>query len=126
MRTITALLGLGLAFTTACAMGDATAPSATIEGTYALRSVNGTTLPYRFSNNVMLVRETLTLRSDGSYDDYGTYDDGSSTTEVGYFTASNGAVTFHDRTDNVVYQGSISGNVLTEITSGLTAVYQKQ
>lgn len=126
MRRITALLGLGLALTTACAMGDVTAPNATIEGSYRLRSLNGATLPYRFFNGDVLVRETLTLRTDGSYDDYASYDDGTTTTEVGYFTASNGAVTFHDQTDNIVYQGSISGSVLTQITSGVTAVYQRQ
>ena len=125
MRKITALLGLGLALTAACSASDATSPSATIEGSYALRSVNGSSLPYSFANGVLLMRETLTLSTNGSYTDVGNYNDGSTTTEVGFYTAANGAVTFHDQTDNVVYQGSISGNVLTEITSGFTAVYQK-
>jgi hypothetical protein len=125
MRKITTLLGLALAFTAACGMGDATAPSATIEGSYSLRTVNGASLPYSFSSGYMLMSETLTLRTDGTYDDVGRYDDGTTTTEIGYYTASNGAVTFHDQTDNIVYQGSISGNVLTEISGGFTAVYQK-
>lgn len=125
MQKLTTLLGLGLAFTVACGGSDATTPSTTIEGSYALRSVNGSSLPYRFSDGYMLTQETLTLHADGTYDDVGRYSDGSTTTELGYYTSANGAVTFHDQTDNVVYSGSISGTVLTEIANGFTAVYEK-
>ena len=125
MRRISALLGLGLALTTACGMSDATSPSSSLEGTYSLRSINGAALPYRFPTGLQLTSETLTLRSDGLYNDIGRYNDGSTTTEVGFYTAANNAITFNDQTDNFVYQGSISGNVLTQITNGFTAVYQK-
>ena len=125
MRRITALLALGLALTTACGMSDATSPSGSLQGTYALRSINGAALPYRFANGLQLTSETLTLNGDGSYNAIGRYSDGSTTTEVGYYTAANNAITFNDQTDNFVYQGSISGNVLTQITGGFTAVYQK-
>ena len=125
MRRISALLGLGLALTTACGMSDATSPSSSLEGTYSLRSINGAALPYRFPTGLQLTSETLTLRSDGSYSDIGRYNDGSTTTEVGFYTAANNAITFNDQTAGITYQGSLSGTVLTEIANGYTQTFQK-
>ena len=122
MRKI-AMLVLAAGFA-ACG-SDATAPSTSIDGGYSLTSVNGTTLPYTFSNGVQLTSERLTLNSDGSFTDTSQYSNGSTTTDTGYYTNLNGSITFNDVTAGITYQGSLSGTVLTEIVSGFTQTFQK-
>lgn len=115
------VLALGLA---ACA-NDATAPSTSVEGRYTLRTINGTTLPYTFSNGVQLVSEQLVLNTDGSFTDQSQYSNGQTSTDTGYWTNLNGSITFNDVTAGITYQGSLSGTVLTEIVSGYTQTFQK-
>ena len=122
MRKIASLvLALGLA---ACA-NDATGPSTSVEGTYNLRTVNGTTLPYTFSNGLQLVNEQLVLSTDGSFTDRSQYNNGQTKVDSGYWTNLNGSITFNDVTAGFTYQGSLSGTVLTEIVSGYTQTFQK-
>lgn len=124
MRRLLPMLSLAFAMTTACS-SDATSPSGTIEGSYSLRTVNGSTLPYQVNGNQFINSESLTLRSDGSYTDIAQFSDGTQFVEQGYYSWNNNSITFNDQTDGIVYQGSISGNVLTEISGGFTATYQK-
>lgn len=122
MRNLAVLaLALGLA---ACAT-DATAPSTSVEGSYSLQRINGTALPYTFSNGVQLVSDRLVLDTDGTFTDIARYGNGQSSTEVGYYTSLNGSITFNDQTSGITYQGSLSGTVLTQIVSGFTQTYQK-
>ncbi|MBC7673406.1 MAG: hypothetical protein H7247_13390 [Polaromonas sp.] len=122
MRNLAVLaLALGLA---ACAT-DATAPSTSVEGSYSLQRINGTALPYTFSNGVQLVSDRLVLGTDGTFTDIARYGNGQSSTEVGYYTSLNGSITFNDQTSGITYQGSLSGTVLTQIVSGFTQTYQK-
>ncbi|CAN5508165.1 hypothetical protein BH09GEM1_BH09GEM1_16230 [soil metagenome] len=120
-KLATIVLALGLA---ACA-NDVTAPSTTIEGSYNLRTVNGTTLPYPFSNGLQLVNEQLLLNTDGSFTDASQYSNGQTSVDSGYWTNLNGSITFTDVTAGITYQGSLSGTVLTEIVSGFTQTFQK-
>jgi len=115
-------LALGLA---AC-NNDSTSPSGAISGTYALRTVNGSSLPYTFSDGSRLTSDVLTLYNDGTYSDAAQFSDGTVSNEQGFWSNVNGAITFDDTTDNIQYQGSLSGNVLTEIFQGLTETYQRQ
>ena len=108
----------------ACAI-DATAPSTSVEGSYSLRTVNGTTLPYTFSNGLQLTGERLVLNSDGSFTDTSQYGNGRTSTDAGYYTNLNGSITFNDVTAGITYQASLSGTVLTEIVSGFTQTFQK-
>ena len=125
MRRITGLLVLGLALVGAC-NSDSTSPSGgTLTGSYSLRTVNGSALPYNFPNGLVLVSETLTLGSNGSYTDVATYNSGQTSTEFGSYSALNNSVTFHDQTDGITYSGSVSADVLTEISNGYTSVYQR-
>ena len=117
----TLVLVLGLA---ACA-SDATAPTTSVEGSYALRTINGTTLPYTFSNGLQLTGERLVLNSDGSFTDTAEYGNGRTSTDSGYYTNLNGSITFTDVTAGITYQASLSGTVLTEIVSGFTQTFQK-
>ncbi len=114
-------LALGLA---ACA-NDSNAPSTSVEGSYALTTVNGTTLPYTFSNGLQLVNEQLVLNTDGSFSDQSQYSNGTTSVDTGYWTNLNGSITFTDVTAGITYQGSLSGTVLTEIVSGFTQTFQK-
>ena len=111
---------------------DSTSPSVSLVGSYSLRTINGNTLPYTFSNGSVLVSDRLTLNSDNSYVDIATFSNGSSSTEQGFWSSNNNVITFNDQTDNFQYTGSLSGSILTEIfqnqsgfTGSVTEVYQK-
>lgn len=120
-----AILGLALAFVTGCST-DATGPSVSLEGSYSLRSINGFTLPYTFSNGVTLTSDVLTLDYDGSFQDVSTYRNAPSSVHRGYYASVNeSAVTFTDLTSGITYKGSLSGSVLTEIVNGFTQAYLK-
>jgi hypothetical protein len=126
MRRFTTGIAIALALSiAACASSDATSPTVSIAGTYALKSINGTVLPYSFTTSLTLTSDVLTMTSSGSYTDVATYSNGTSTTEQGTYSTNNGSITFTDFTDNVVYQGSLSGSVLTEISGSYTEVFQK-
>lgn len=127
MRRI-ALAALALSMTTmaACSSLDATSPNGSIEGTYSLVRLNGQVLPYTFSSGLTLVSDDLTLYRDGTYADVSRYSTGSSRTEQGYYTNTNGSLYFEPNTSGSPYQGSISGNVLTEIISGYTQTFERR
>jgi hypothetical protein len=112
-------LVLGLA---ACA-NDATAPSTSVDGTYSLKSINGTTLPYTFSDGSRLTSEQLVLNTDGSFSAVSQFNFGQ-TVESGFYTNLNGAITF-SVSGQGTFQGSLSGSVLTEVENGFTQVFQK-
>ncbi|HEX3867482.1 MAG TPA: hypothetical protein VHV78_12055 [Gemmatimonadaceae bacterium] len=110
----------------ACENGNnSVEPTTSVSGTYFLRTVNGSPLPYTFSDGSTLVSDVLTLYSDGTYTDNGQFADGFGSGEQGYYDALNGSITFAPQ-GSTSYSGSLSGSVLTEIFTGLTEVYQKQ
>jgi hypothetical protein len=114
-----------LATATACSNTDATSPNGSVVGNWSLRTLNGSTLPYTVNGSTALTGEQLYLNSDGSYSDIASYSNGTTFTEVGYYSVNNNLITFQDQTDNLTYTGSISGNVLTENGGSFTSVYQK-
>jgi hypothetical protein len=128
MRRI-ALLAAVIAL--AACTNDSTSPNGSVIGSYSLRTINGNTLPYTFSNNDVLVSDRLTLNSDGSYFDVASFSNGQST-EQGTWSINNNLITFNDQSDGITYSASLSGNVLTEtfnntggISGSVTEVYQK-
>ena len=116
---------LGLALSLMACGNDATAPSVSLNGSYSLRTINGSSLPYTFSGGLTLVSDQLTLNPDGSYSDFTQYSDGTISTQNGFYSEFNGSIQFNDQTDHVTFQGSLSGSVLTEITPGFTQAYEK-
>lgn len=118
------LVMLALAGTLAACSTDATGPNGSVTGTYTLRTIDGQPLPYTFSSGLRLTSDQITLRTDGSYEDVSRYSDGTSYVDDGDYTSYNGAVTFYSTTGQT-YQGSISGNVLTQILNGYTQVFQR-
>ena len=122
----------------ACGGSDSTSPSqVTVTGTWAMQTFNGSTLPYAISSGdttLTITADVLTIQSNGSYSDMTSFTatiagstQSASSTEVGTWTSSGGTVTFDDQTDGgVTYQGSVTGNTLTEMVSGTTQVYQRE
>jgi hypothetical protein len=125
MRRIALALSLGLALGLGACNTDNTGPNGSVVGSYQLQRINGNTLPYTFSDGRTMSSDQLTLNSDGSYTDVVNYSNSGTTIERGFYSANNGDLTFDDRTDNIVYKGSVSGTVLTTIVGPYTSVYQK-
>jgi hypothetical protein len=108
---------------TACST-DSTGPNGSVAGTYSLQRINGQTLPYTFSSGLRLTSDQLTMNRDGTYEDVSRYSDGSSFVDDGDYTEYNGAITFYSTTGQT-YQGSVSGDVLTQVLNGYTQVFQR-
>ena len=107
-------IALFLAAIALAACNDATSPNGSASGTYTLRTVNGSTLPYTFSDGSVLLSDQLVINSDGSYIDQAHFSNRSDLVEQGFWSINNNLITFNDQTDNFQYQGSLSGSVLTE------------
>ncbi|HEY4302891.1 MAG TPA: hypothetical protein VGM82_00380 [Gemmatimonadaceae bacterium] len=114
-----------VALATACSNNDLVSPNR-ISGRFDLRTLNGATLPAAINSRIAVNAEQLTLNDDGTYSDIASYSDGTSFTEVGYYSVNNNAISFQDQTDGINYSGSISGDVLTEINGSFTSVYQRE
>jgi len=93
---------------------------------YALRRINGSTLPYTFSSGQRLISDDLTLYRDGTFIDVSRYDSGETSTDEGFYTNDNGSLNFESSDTGLVYQGSITDDVLTEVVNGFTQVFQRQ
>jgi hypothetical protein len=130
------LVGL-LVVAIACGGDASTGPSGDVSGTYDLKTINGMPLPFVFppsgGTTTTITSSVLVLAGNGTYSEQigvkavtGTTTSTSTITELGTWTAFNGAITFTDHTDNVTYHGSVSGSTLTEINNGYTSVYQRR
>ena len=125
-------IALLLAVVALAACNDSTSPNGSATGSYSLRTINGSNLPYTFQDNSVLVSDQLTLNSNGTYVDIARFSDNSSSSEQGFWSINNNLITFEDQTDGINYTGSLSGSVLTEtfpgnggISSSVTEVFQK-
>jgi hypothetical protein len=118
------LFALASTLALAACSTDSTGPNGSVSGTYTLRTINGQSLPYTFSSGLRLTSDQLTMNRDGTYEDVSRYSDGSSFVDDGDFTNYNGAITFYSTTGQT-YQGSLSGDVLTQILNGYTQVFQR-
>ncbi|HEV7993574.1 MAG TPA: hypothetical protein VGP25_17230, partial [Gemmatimonadaceae bacterium] len=117
--TVTAMAG--------CSSLDATSPNGSVAGTYSLVRLNGQLLPYTFSTGVTLVSDEVTLYRDGTYVDVSRYASGSTSTQEGFFTNTSGSIYFDSDASGIApYQGSVSGDVLTEIVNGYTQTFERR
>jgi hypothetical protein len=119
------LFALTAASLSACSV-DTLGPSGSVSGTYALRKINGVTLPYTFSSGQRLISDELTLNRDGTFFDVSRYDDGTTSSDQGFYSNYNGSLTFESSESSLTYQGSITGNVLTEVVNGFTQVFERE
>lgn len=127
MRKIALLIA---AVALAACNNDSTSPNGNVSGTYTLRTVNGSNLPFTFSDGTVLVSDQLDLNSNGQYIDVASFSNASPQQESGSWSINNNLINFNDTFDGVQYSGSISGSVLTEsfpLPGGgtLIEVYQK-
>jgi hypothetical protein len=124
MRRI-AFFALTAASLSACSL-DSVGPSGGVTGTYTLRRINGSTLPYTFTSGQRLISDDLTLYRDGTFTDVSRYDTGETTTDEGFYTNDNGSLNFESSETGLVYQGSITDDKLTEVVNGFTQVFERQ
>lgn len=118
----------------ACGSDDSTSPTLSANGTWNLQSINGSALPVTIgsgSQAVTVIASTLTISSNGNYNEVVTLRPVGATTnttftEIGTWSFANGVVTFNDQTDAITYTGTVSGNTLTENTGGFVSVYTRQ
>jgi Lipocalin-like domain len=118
----------------ACGSDDPTSPIAGASGTWNLQSINGSALPVTIGTGtqaVTVIASTLTISTNGNYNEVVTLRPAGTTsnttfTETGTWSVTNGVVTFNDQTDGITYNGTVSGNTLTETTTGFVSVYARQ
>ena len=123
-------IALFMAMIALAACNDATSPNGSAVGTYSLRTINGSNLPYTFSDGSVLVSDQLVLDSDGSYMDQAHFSNRQDFIEQGFWSINNNLITFNDENDGINYTGSLSGTILTEtFGSGggsVTEVFERQ
>lgn len=107
-------IALFMAVLALAACNDATSPNGSAVGTYSLRTINGSNLPYTFSDGSVLVSDQLVLNSNGTYTDQANFSNAGSIVENGFWSITNNLITFNDQTDGINYTASLSGTVLTE------------
>ena len=95
-------------------------------GSYTLVSVNGTALPFTFSNGVVLSAESLVLDANGTFQDLATRADGTVVTDIGTYSVVGNTIIFGDQTANLLYQGTLSGSTLTTQVGTYTERWQKR
>jgi hypothetical protein len=123
-----ALAALAMTMTTmvGCSSLDAIGPNGSVAGTYSLVRINGQSLPYTFSNGTTLVSDDLSLHSNGDYVDVSRYGNGSTLTQQGFYTNTNGSLYFEPDENISSYQGSVNGDVLTVIANGYTQTFARR
>jgi hypothetical protein len=105
---------------------DSTSPGVSLFGTFTLRTINGSQLPFQFSDGAVITSDVVTLNSDGTYTDDAQFSNGAVVVSQGFYSANNGSLQFTDETTGENFTGSLSGDVLTEFfVNGPTEVFQK-
>jgi hypothetical protein len=120
-----ALLAASLA---ACSNNDnVVTPLQTVSGDYVLQTLNGSNLPFAFSDGTTLTSDVLTMFDDGTFSESMKLGDGQIFIDTGVYTVTNNSIRFTDETAGFSYSGSLSGAVLTAVfPNGLTEVFQKR
>jgi hypothetical protein len=138
MRRLAATVLL-IAAATLPACGDSTGPGlglGTPTGTYTLRTVNGSQLPFTLEASstatVVLVGDVLTLQDGGRLTESFTLritQNSATTTETGtasgVWTVTGTAVTLTFDDEGPILSGTLSGGVMTIVDSGLSLVYRR-
>jgi hypothetical protein len=120
---VIAALAIGMA---ACTNNDTTSPTTSLSGNYSLRTVNGSPLPYTFSDGNTITSDVLTIRDDGTFSESVQFSDGVVQVFQGFYSANNGAISFTDQDTGANSSGSVSGSVLTEVfPNGPIEVFQR-
>jgi len=123
-RMMVALLAFGLM---ACGNeNNSVEPTVSLAGTYTLRTINGSGLPFTFSDGTTVTSDVISIFDDGTFSESIQISDGEVFVDQGTYSSNNGSITFNDITAGIQYSASLSGTVLTAIfQNGLTEVFQK-
>jgi hypothetical protein len=126
---------VALAALAACSGDSSTDPNASIAGTYTLRTVNGSALPYIVaqsgSNKYEITDDAITLTDTGTWTELWhdrTTTNGQVTTSAnpdgGTYTRNGTAITLNSTTSGAI-SGSVSNGTLTLSDQGVAAVYMR-
>ena len=136
MRSALFAIALGTVLA-ACGGDSSTGHSEAVNGTFTLRTVNGSNLPFTLLEfpdyKLEITSDVLTLRPDGTFSDVATFretDAGTVTTPVvpttGTYTRSGNTITMRD-SDGDTLIGTINGDAITVlIEDAFSAVYRRQ
>jgi hypothetical protein len=133
MRRLTVFLAL---LAIACGSDSSTAPGGTIAGTWSLKTINGTSLPFVLAqtgtNKAEIVGDVYVISGTGSFTQTTTVrttTNGVATTQsvadAGTYTLNGTAITVRYNSDGSTATGSWSGNTITVTQDGLAAVYTR-
>ena len=122
---LSTLLACACAAVLAGCLGGSTEPINTT-GTYVLTSINGSALPYTYSNGSAVKSEVLTLSADGTYRDDITRPDGSALVDVGNYNNFGNIVSFADVTLGITYQATATSTSLTIVIGNYSEIFMKQ
>ena len=139
MRTIhISILAAAVVAAAACGGDSGTGPAPSINGTYALKTVNSSPLPYALPDDgtgkVEIVADSYSLAADGKYTSVTQIrvtPTGGATTDLtvdskGTFTRSGNSVTLTDADDPTnVITATVDGTNLTISVDGFVLVYQR-
>ena len=102
-------------------------PIQSIPGDYALKTLNGSPLPFTFADSIILNTDILSLKDGGTFIETMSLADGRVVVDSGVYTTNNNFLTITDETAGFTYSASLSGSVLTAVfPTGLTEVFQKK
>jgi uncharacterized lipoprotein NlpE involved in copper resistance len=142
------LLATALLMGSAAACSDLTGVNARADGVYFLQTVNGTSVPYSFTDNntghtITVTSDTYSINSDGTYSDQQLYREDTGTqvlnksfTESGTWVQNSNVITFTPTQSSIndfsLYQGTITNSnafggtrILTISINNSTAVYSE-
>ena len=133
-RTRWLLLSIG-ALGVGCGGGDSTGPDDSVAGTYSLRTVNGSNLPFIVlqvgADKLELTADVLTLTDAGSFTQITTFrvtEGGQVTTstvaDAGSYTRTGTAISATFNSGGTA-TGTISGGTITVAQDGFSYVYRK-
>jgi len=127
-----------LSFAMACGGDNSTNPNSdAVEGTYALKSVNGSPLPFTIqsgTNSITLTKDILTVASNGSWTESISYTEtingqtGTGTdADGGTWSRAGSSVAFYSTvTNGTAYSGTYNNSTLTLGAGGVTQVFVRQ
>jgi hypothetical protein len=129
------LAGLFIVCSGAC-FGGSTIGSPSITGEYTLRTVNGSPLPYTLSGSgtdkTELVRDAITLYQGGTFArsrdsriTAGGQVTNNNESDTGSYTIFGTSVALRSNATGQTMQATISGNTMTVVEPGMTAVFSK-
>ena len=124
-----------VAIAAAMACGDSSTGLESVDGTYTLRSINGTTLPYTVfqsgTTRIEVTDDVMVLNSNGTYTESGHTRNTAGTqvttlpgSDAGTYTTSGTSITLHSN-DGTTSVGTVSGGTLTIVDAGLSAVFTR-